>query len=114
MCIAPVLPGETMKNLLLQARVVSDPIKNPLIGWWCEFYFFYVKHRDLDDRDVFTEMMVNPATTTSSLNEATGKERPDGDLACPRGGLHGQEEPYARRSDCVDELGGGWAGRAGR
>jgi hypothetical protein len=32
--IAPVLPGDTMTNLLLQARVVSDPIKNPLIGWW--------------------------------------------------------------------------------
>ena len=44
--LAPVLPGETMQNLLLQARVVTDPIKNPLIGWWCEHYVFYVKHRD--------------------------------------------------------------------
>ena len=31
--IAPVLPGETMKNLLLQSRAVTDPIKNPLVGW---------------------------------------------------------------------------------
>ena len=45
--IAPVLPGETMKNLLLQARVVSDPIKHPLIGWWAEYYFFYVRLRSL-------------------------------------------------------------------
>ena len=45
--LAPVIPGETMKNLLLQARVVTDPIKNGLIGWWQEYYFFYVKHRDL-------------------------------------------------------------------
>lgn len=47
--IAPVLAGETMKNLLLQARVVTDPIKNPLIGWWQEYYFFYVKLTDLDE-----------------------------------------------------------------
>jgi hypothetical protein len=56
--IAPVLPGETMKNLLLQARCVSDPIKNPLIGWHNEYYFFYVKLRDLDDRDLITDMIV--------------------------------------------------------
>ena len=56
--IAPVLPGETMKNLLLQARVVSDPVVHPLVGWWTEFYFFYVKLRDLADRDVITDMLV--------------------------------------------------------
>jgi len=31
-CIAPVLPGETMKNALLQARAVTMPIKSPLVG----------------------------------------------------------------------------------
>lgn len=44
-CIAPVLPGETLKNLRMQSRVVSDPIKNPLIGWWKEYYYFYVPLR---------------------------------------------------------------------
>lgn len=57
--LAPVLPGETLKNLLMQARVVSDPVKNPLIGWWMEYYFFYVKHRDLDIRDDLTAMMLD-------------------------------------------------------
>lgn len=61
--IAPVLPGETMKNLLLQSRVVTDPIKNPLIGWWCEYYFFYVKHRDLHERADFEAMVTNPNWT---------------------------------------------------
>jgi hypothetical protein len=56
--IAPVLPGETMKNLLLQARVVSDPVKSPLVGWWNEYYFFYVKLRDLVSRDELTEMLL--------------------------------------------------------
>jgi len=59
--IAPVLPGETMKSLMFQSRVVSDPIINPLVGWWKEYYFFYVKHRDLDIRDSATEMMINPS-----------------------------------------------------
>lgn len=58
-CLAPVLPGETMKNLLLQARVVSDPIKNPLIGWWYEVYFFYVKHRQMPHGQIFMDMMLD-------------------------------------------------------
>lgn len=58
MCIVPVLPGETMKSATFQARVVTDPIRNPLVGWWCEYYWFYVKHRDLDARDDFAAMML--------------------------------------------------------
>lgn len=50
---APVLPGETLQNLLLQSRVVTDPINQPLVGWWKEYYFFYVKHRDL--QSVYSE-----------------------------------------------------------
>lgn len=69
--IAPVLPGETLKNLLLQARVVTDPIVNPLIGWHNEYYFFYVKLRDLDDRDEFTAMMVDPDWTPASIKSET-------------------------------------------
>lgn len=46
--LAPVLAGETLKNLLFQSRVVTDPIKNPFIGWWQEYYFFYTKLSDLD------------------------------------------------------------------
>lgn len=68
--IAPVLPGETLKNLLLQARCVTAPIKNPLIGWWMEHYVFYVKHRDLDDRDDFTQMVLQHNYDLSSLNSA--------------------------------------------
>lgn len=56
--IAPVLPGETMKNLLLQTRCVTDPINNPLVGWWLEHYFFYIKLRDLDIRDKVERMIL--------------------------------------------------------
>lgn len=68
--LAPVLPGETMKNLLMQARVVTDPVLNPLIGWWAEHYFFYVKHRDLHERDLLTQMVLDPSTDLSSIKTA--------------------------------------------
>ena len=49
-CIAPVLPGETLTSAMLQTQSWSDPLATgPLknIGWWNEYYLFYVKHRDL-------------------------------------------------------------------
>jgi len=48
--IAPVLPGESLKSLMLQTQCWSDPLASGVmknIGWWSEYYFFYVKHRDL-------------------------------------------------------------------
>lgn len=69
--IAPVMPGETLKRFLMQARVVSDPVANPLIGWWKEYYWFYVKHRDLDDRDELTQMMLDPAWTIADVDSTT-------------------------------------------
>jgi hypothetical protein len=72
--IAPVLPGETLQNLLLQSRVVTDPIKNKLVGWWNEYYFFYVKHRDLYERDLLTSMVLDPSADLSTLDSATKVE----------------------------------------
>lgn len=70
-CIAPVLPGETMKLALLQSRAVTDPIKNQLIGWWKDYYFFYVKHRDLDDRAEYESMMLDPTWTKANVDATT-------------------------------------------
>lgn len=44
---APVVPGETLKNLLWQARVITTPTTSNVLGWWLEYYFFYVKHRHM-------------------------------------------------------------------
>lgn len=68
--LAPVIPGETLKNGLFQSRVVTDPIANKLIGWWIEYYFFYVKHRDLEGRDDFTEMMLDLDKDMSAYAQA--------------------------------------------
>ena len=46
--ISPVLPGETLTNLVHQSRTVTKPIKDPLLGWWTEHYYFYVRLRDIE------------------------------------------------------------------
>ena len=68
--LAPVLPGETLENILLQARVVTDPVISRLTGWWKEYYIFYVKHRDLDDSASFQAMMLDAEYDISGLYEA--------------------------------------------
>lgn len=65
--IAPVLPGETLKNLHVQGRYVSDPLAvgHPSITpWWIEHTFYYVRLRDiLPDADVKALMLENTAIT---------------------------------------------------
>jgi len=62
--LAPVLPGETLQNMLLQARCVTDPLQPlmKLIGWHKEYYWFYVKLRDFmpDVQDDMAQMILNP------------------------------------------------------
>lgn len=71
--IHPVLPGETLKKGLMQARCISNPVKSDLIGWHAEMYFFYVKLTDLDQRDDFREMVVDPEynAVTAGLTSTT-------------------------------------------
>lgn len=60
--MAPVLPAESLTNLYFEARVVTDPINNPIIGWKKEFYFFYCRITDLLS-DAIRDMFVDPANT---------------------------------------------------
>lgn len=73
---APVLPGETLKNLLMQARVLTTPLaNNQVAGWWIETYFFYVKHRHTLISSTLQSMMLDlnasvAAAQTGSANTA--------------------------------------------
>ena len=73
--IAPVLPGETFKSGVMQARAVSDPLAqsrfSSITGWWLEHYVFYVKHSHMPGGETFKEMMINPAAVTTGQNDAT-------------------------------------------
>lgn len=77
MLLAPVLPGESLLNLQMQARAVSDPLNNPLQGWWLEYYFFYVKLRDLTPivGDDYTQMHLEPAYDLSAHERASSHDR---------------------------------------
>lgn len=72
--IAPVLPGETMKNLNSQMTVKSGLLDHAMSGWWHETYFFYVKHRDLVDRNLLTDFHVKNSSL-ASLVAATASTR---------------------------------------
>lgn len=70
--IAPVFAGETMDNLYMQSRVITDPIVNRIIGWYCEYYFFYVKLTDLVAvSDTLKKMLIDPDFDASSLMTGT-------------------------------------------
>lgn len=58
--IARVLPGETLKNIKFEDRVVTKPIVNSIVGWKQEFYCFYVRITDLLN-DAIRDMFVDPA-----------------------------------------------------
>lgn len=71
--IAPVLPGETLKNINFQGRVITDPLAvgaGNLIPWWAEHWFFYVKLRDLDIRDDVEAMMLKGEALTPHITAA--------------------------------------------
>lgn len=62
--LAPVLPGETLKSGNLQSRCVTDPIKNPLIGYWLEHYVFYVPHLAMPNSQAWQDMVLQPDYST--------------------------------------------------
>ena len=72
--IAPVLPGETLKAGVMQARCVSDPLAagrfSSVVGWWLEHYLFYVKHSHMPHADLFKEMMINPSAVLTGAADA--------------------------------------------
>jgi len=68
--MAPVLPGETLKNLVHQSRVVSKPVKQSLVGWWCEYYYFYVRLRDIEFH-IGTDFLDGLVTAPGSYDPAT-------------------------------------------
>jgi len=72
--IAPVLPGETLKKASIQFRAVSDPIVNPLMGWWLHHYLFYVPVSAFAASADFQAMFVDPDRSLASYQTAADVE----------------------------------------
>lgn len=65
---APVMPGETINKISLKSRVITKPLSEPLIGWWKEYFLFYVKLTDLDPD--FGQMFVDPEYDSTGFDTA--------------------------------------------
>lgn len=63
--IAPLMVGETVKNIYLESRVVSQPILNPIVGWKQTYYFYKVRMTDLL-LDAARDMFIDPTNTDIS------------------------------------------------
>lgn len=75
--IAPVLPGETLKNAFIQARAISEPVVDDLAGSWFNWSLFYVKLRDLAGREDFMNMMVDLTADMSSYKRTVSHDTPN-------------------------------------
>jgi len=73
--IAPMLAGETLTSLNLQARVITDPILNPITGWWKEYYFFHVKMSQLSNFEATETMLLTPNDVTLETDDASSSWR---------------------------------------
>jgi hypothetical protein len=69
-CLAPVLAGETLKAANIQVRIISDPIRSSVTGWWSELFVFYVRIGDLENHEVVRAAIVDPSANMTALNSA--------------------------------------------
>lgn len=58
---APVIPGDTLKNVLVSYSAMTDPVKHPLIGWWFDIHLFYVPMQAMDSWSHLETMLLDPA-----------------------------------------------------
>lgn len=47
--IAPVMAGDSLRHARFEARVLTDPVKDGVTGWWAEYYLFHVPVSVMDE-----------------------------------------------------------------
>lgn len=73
--IAPVLPGDTLKEAMLRCRCITDPVISRHGGMWFENYLFYVRAHTLGTN---TEaLFLDPTHTLSGLDIEAGDDTYD-------------------------------------
>lgn len=73
MMVHPVLPGETLQSFNAKLRLLSQPIKNPFVGCWAEFWLVYVKLTDLDA--ALSEMFISEDVSAVPYQRGTQSDR---------------------------------------
>lgn len=111
--IAPVLPGETLKNLNITGRMITDPLKTGpmnILPWWHEHYLFYVKLRDLDAKSDIEQMLLKNTALPGGLTTAAKSQtyHAGGTIDWVEACLKVCTEEYFRREGEVWNTGGGY------
>ena len=68
----PVLPGETVNSAETKYRLISMPVRHPLVGAWFETWLVYVSLTDLDTAfaQMFISEDVSPTPYQASADQA--------------------------------------------
>lgn len=69
----PVLPGETLEECRIKWRVLSKPVKHPLVGAWCDTWLCYVKFTDIDR--ALGNMFISDSYSTAGWTAGANKPR---------------------------------------
>lgn len=70
---SPVLPGETLSSAELKYRVISMPIRHPLVGAWLETWLVYVSLTDIDNG--LAEMFIKEDVATTGFTAPAERPR---------------------------------------
>lgn len=70
--LAPVLPGETLRSMHLQSRVISANVKSRVAGAWLEYFFFYVPVRQMPDAANILATFLSPTTSLAASAQNIG------------------------------------------
>lgn len=100
----PVLPGESLKGLMLQSQVWSDPLATAMknTGWWCEYNVWYVAHHHLEGFEVGTDGLGRDLVQMfTSAEDISGHRDADGNTwtYCPPNGVDFLKSAMARIVD---------------
>lgn len=57
--IAPVLAGDSLRQARFEGRVLTQPVADPVTGWWSEMYLFYVRIGDMDEADAIRTFLLS-------------------------------------------------------
>lgn len=71
--VHPVLPGETLQSMSQKSRMISMPVKHPMVGAWQEHWLVYVKFTDLA-RDL-GQMFISDTMTTDGYTADADQPR---------------------------------------
>lgn len=74
-CIAPVLPGETLDKFTFQSRTITEPLKSKMLGWWCNTAWFFVGLSMLEDASYAQDLFLSPSNTMASATHYQSSTR---------------------------------------